>query len=69
VHGTHNEDDFRGKLLESFVNITSEHGNTRLVSATEYSLGLGLCLVESMDTVWMIVGSRVPVVLRLVEGR
>jgi hypothetical protein len=65
----YNEDDFRWEPFYFFLDITLKHGNSRLVFATEHSLGLGTCFVESGDTVWMIVGSEVPIVLRLVDRR
>jgi WD40 repeat protein len=65
----YNEDDFRWDPFDSFLDVTLQHGNSRLVFATEHSLGLGTDAVENGDTVWMVVGSEVPIVLRQVDGR
>ena len=50
--------------LEEFLNELNEHGSSRRVFSTEYSLGFGPESMQKGDTVWLLHGASSPMILR-----
>jgi hypothetical protein len=58
---------YRKSELEDFLGNINRYGVSRRIFGTDHSLGLGPLELQDWDEVWMLEGSRVPLILRKVD--